>query len=125
MAGLKRRQEEDRGMRINPENFNIEGAEGYARTRRQHRRVKGLSPEGLPGTWAHIETSGKHAEQERPDGYPKDRGGVNRERIGGTHREGPWGVGSVHSSDEASEGCRGRRSGAKGLTEQGTRSGER
>ncbi|WP_419629247.1 hypothetical protein, partial [Thiolapillus sp.] len=36
------------------------------RTRRQHCRVKRLSTADLPGTRAQFETSGKHAEQERP-----------------------------------------------------------
>ncbi|WP_294043351.1 hypothetical protein, partial [Thiolapillus sp.] len=39
-------------MRLSPENINIEGADGSARTRRQHCRVKRLSTADLPGTRA-------------------------------------------------------------------------
>jgi hypothetical protein len=32
MAGVKRRQEEERGMMLNPDKFIVEGAEGFAGT---------------------------------------------------------------------------------------------
>ena len=126
MAGSKRRQEEERGMRVNPDNIIVEGADGFARTRRQHCCDISLSTAGLPGSWAQIETSGKQVEQERPNGNHKEAGGSSREKIGGKICKGLLGVGSVHSSDEAwKTAVSGRHDGAKGLTEQGTRGSER
>ena len=126
MAGSKRRQEEERGMRVNPDNIVIEGADGSARIRRQHCCGISLSTAGLPGSWAQIETSGKQAEQERPNGNHRDAGRSSREKIGGKNCKGPLGVGSAHSSDEAWKAAfGGRHGGAKGLTGQGTRGGER
>jgi hypothetical protein len=125
MAGAKRRQEEERGMRVSPENVNFEDADGFARTRRHHRGVKCLSPEDLPGTWAHIETSRKGAEQERPGRPQKELGGMLREKIEGACCECRPGVGPLYSSEEAAEGRAGRRGGAKGAAEQGTRGRER
>ncbi len=126
MAGSKRKQEEERGMRSNPDNIVVEGADGSARTRRQHCCDISLSTVGLPGSWAQIETSRKHGEQERPNGNHRDGGGSSREKIGGKVGKGPLGVGSAHSSDEAWKAANsGRHGGAKGLTEQGTRGRER
>lgn len=126
MAGLKRRQEEERGMRVNPDNIVVEGADGSARTRRPHCCDISLITAGLPGSWAHIETSGKQAEQERPNGNHRDAGGSSRERIGGKNCKGSLGVGSAHSSDEAwKAAASGRHGGAKGLTGPGTRGSER
>lgn len=126
MAGSKRRQEEERGMRLNPDNIVVEGADGSARTRRQHCCDISLNTAGLPGSWADIETSRKQAEQERPNGNHRDAGGSSREKIGGTVGKSSLGVGSAHSSDEAWKAAySGRHSGAKGLTGQGTRGRER
>jgi hypothetical protein len=44
MVGAKRRQEEERDMRVNPENINIEDADGFVRTCRHHRGVVALAP---------------------------------------------------------------------------------
>jgi hypothetical protein len=52
-------------MMVSLANVNVEDADGFARTHSHTRRGKCHSPEDLPGTWAHIETSGKGAEQER------------------------------------------------------------
>lgn len=112
-------------MRVNPENIIIEGVDGFARIRKQYGMDKSLIHIGLPGSMAQIETSRKHAEQERPNGHLKDKGGLNRETIEGSSCKRQLGVGSAHSSDEALEGLNGRRCGAKGLTEQGTRRTER
>ena len=126
MAGSKRRQEEERGMRLNPDNIIVEGADGFARTRRQHCCDTSLITVGLPGSWAQIETLRKHAEQERPNGNHREVGGSSRERIGGEVCKSPLGVGSAHSSDETWKAViSGRHGGAKGLTGQGTRGSER
>ncbi len=126
MTGSKRRQEEERGMRANPDNIVVEGADGFARIRRQHCCVKSLSATGLPGSWARIETSRENAEQERPNGNHMEVGGTNREKIGGKVCKSSLGVGSAHSSDEAWKAVlSGRHGGAKGLTGQGTRGRER
>ena len=126
MVGSKRRQEEERGLRLNPDNIVVEGADGSARTRRQHCCDISLNTAGLPGSWAQIETSRKHAEQERPNGNHREVGGSVRERIGGPVGKSSLGVGSAHSSDEAWKAAvSGRHSGAKGLTGQGTRGRER
>jgi len=126
MAGLKRRQEEERGMRANPDNIIVEGADGSARTRRQYCCGTSLITAGLPGSWAQIETSRKDAEQERPKGNHKEVGGVSREKMEGEVCKSQLGVGSAHSSDEAWKvALGGRHGGAKGLTGQGTRGSER
>ncbi len=125
MMGSKRRQEEERGMRNNPDNIIVEGADGFARIRRQHYSVKCLSAIGLPGSWDHIETSGKHAEQERPNGNRREAGGRLRGRTEVACGKSQLGVGSAHSSDEAWKVSNNRHGGAKGLTGQGTRGGER
>jgi len=126
MAGSKRRQAEERGMRVNPDNINVEGADGFARIRRQHCCDISLITAGFPGSWAQTETSGKHAEQERPKGNHKEVGGLSREKIGGAVCKSQLGVGSAHSSDETWKTVlSGRHGGAKGLTEQGTRGSER
>ena len=56
-------------MRINPEKFIVEDADGFARARKPHRPPKSLGRKGLPGAWAHIENPGKATEQERPNGH--------------------------------------------------------
>ena len=66
MSGAKRRQEEERGVRVNPEINITEGAEGFIRVRRQYPVQKIPKQGSLPGAQAHIETSGRLTEQERP-----------------------------------------------------------
>ncbi len=83
------------------------------------------SPEDLPGTWAHIETSGKGVEQERPGRPHWEVGGMSREKIEGAYRQCRPGVGLLHSSEEAAQGRASRGGGAKGAAEQGTRGRER
>jgi len=125
MAGVKRRQEEERGMMLNPDKFIVEGAEGFARTSKQHGYAKCLSVNGLPGSWDRIETSGKHAEQERPSCNQMEVGGMLQGRTEAAYCECQLGVGSAHSSEEAWKVSNNRHGGAKGLTGQGTRGGER
>ena len=66
MAGAKRRQEEERGVRVNPEIYNVEDADVFTRVSRQYPMQKMPKHRNLPGSQAHIETSGKLTEQERP-----------------------------------------------------------
>ena len=68
MAGAKRKQEEERGVRVNPEIYTVEGADVFTRDSRQYPVQKMPTHENLPGSWAHIETSRKLTEQERPNG---------------------------------------------------------
>ena len=110
---------------LNPDKFIVEGAEGFARTSRQHVYVKRLSVNGLPGSWDHIETSGKHAEQERPNWNRTVSGGTLQGTTEAAYCQCQLGVGSAHSSDEAWKVSNNRHGGAKGLTGQGARGGER
>ncbi len=64
--GAKRREEGEQGVRVNPENYNVEDVEGYVWTCRQHLTMKMPNRESLPGAWAHIESPGDRMEQERP-----------------------------------------------------------
>ena len=66
--GAKRREEGERGVRVNPENYNVEDVESYVWTRRQHLPLETPRWESLPGAWACIETLGERMEQERPIG---------------------------------------------------------
>jgi len=113
-------------MRIHPEIYNVEGAEGFAWTRRPHRMVQSRSRMILPGAWAHVETSGKVAEQERPDRNLLRKGGERQGRTEAKRYQCLSGVGLAHSSDEA---CGTRVSvrmcGAKGQAGQGSRRSER
>jgi len=68
MAGAKRRQERERGVRVNPEIYIVEGADDFTRISRQHPVQKMPMHRSLPGSKAHIETLGKLTEQERPTG---------------------------------------------------------
>ncbi|MCP4286014.1 MAG: hypothetical protein GY792_16420 [Gammaproteobacteria bacterium] len=88
-------------------------------------RLNRLMRMGLPGTWVHIETSGKHAEQERPNWNQMEVGRTRQGTTEAAYRKSQLGVGSAHSSDEAWKVSNNRHSGAKGLTGQGTRGGER
>jgi hypothetical protein len=106
MAGAKRRQEGIRGVKVNPEIYIVEDADGSARVRRPHRPLKGLRRKGLPGAKAHIENPGKHTEQERPNGNRAkvDAGAKNQGTTEGSWCQWPLGVGPFHSSNEACEG---------------------
>jgi hypothetical protein len=113
-------------MRVNPDKIIVEGAEGFARISRQHAYAKCLSVNGLPGSWDRIETSRKHAEQERPNWNRTVSGGTLQGTTEAAYCQCQLGVGSAHSSDEAWKAAlSGRHSGAKGLTGQGTRGRER
>ena len=112
-------------MWLHPEIYIIEGAEGLARVRRQHRVVKGLSRVDLPGAWAHVETPGLGTEQERPGRNPWKRGDRVQGKTGALGGQCRPGVGPVHNSDEAGEARFARAGGAKGRAEQGSRRRER
>jgi len=91
-------------VRVNPENFHVEGAEGLAWTRRQHRPSEPPSRLDLPGARAHIETPRERTEQEKPIG---NRGKAGAGTQGETRASGcqrPVGFGLFHSSEEAREG---------------------
>jgi hypothetical protein len=106
MVGAKRRQEGKRGVRVNPETYEFEGADGYTRVRRQHLSSKMPKRQDLPGARAHIEIPGEHTEQERPTGN-RDvvvTGAEAQGRTGALWCQGPVGVGLSHSSEEACEG---------------------
>ena len=125
MVGVKRRQEEERGMMKTPKISTLKvpmvSPESAGRTVWSN----SLSQPGLPGSWDRIETSRKLVEQERPNGNRKEPGSLGRETIEGRYRQSPLGVGSARSSDETWKAPWGRHSGAKGLTGQGTRGSER
>lgn len=112
-------------MWFNPEIYIVEGAEGLARVRRQHRVVKGLSRADLPGAWAHVETPGLGTEQERPGRNPCQWGNREQGKTGALGGQCRPGVGPAHSSDEAGEVRHARAGGAKGRAEQGSRRRER
>lgn len=106
-------------MRVNPEIIVVEGADGLARVRRQHRVAECLGPTDLPGAWAHVEALWECTEQERPSTPPREGGEPKRGRTEARVCEGVLGVGLPHSSDEAGEGGRPRVGGAKGGAGQG------
>jgi hypothetical protein len=108
-------------MRIHPEIYNVEEAEGSAWIRRPHRMVQRRHHAVLPGAWAHVETSGKGTEQERPGRNLLRKGGARQGRTEAKHYQSLSGVGPAHSSVEAC-GVRVsvRMRGAKGQAGQGT-----
>lgn len=125
-VGLKRRQEEERGMgntpTISSSQVLMVSPEPVSRTTSPNR----LNGVDLPGSWAHIETSRKAVEQERPVGPPKEGGTPVQERIKARVCERVTGVGPTHSSAEAVEVGESRRGGgAKGWARQGTRGKDR
>lgn len=93
-------------MRVNPEIYIVEDADGFARVSRQHRPLKSLKRPGLPGAWAHVEYPGKAVEQERPIGNrPKvGAGALRRGKTAAVMCQRPVGVGPFHSSHEVREG---------------------
>lgn len=91
-------------MRVNPENYIVEGAEGHAWARRQHLPSEPPSRQNLPGAKAHIETSRERTEQERPIGNRETAGAGTRGETGASGCQGPVGVRLSHSSEEAREG---------------------
>jgi hypothetical protein len=109
MASAKRRQERKRGVRVNPENIIVEGADSYARTCRQHRSHLRPVRKDLPGALAHVEYLRKIMEQERPMGNHTMVGmDVERQGKTGVSRcRWPMGVGLFHSSVETHEGGKG------------------
>jgi len=123
---MKRRQEEERGMRINPEIFGIEGAEDFTQVCRQHPTFQQPRRRSHPGAWAHIETSRRVTEQERPKGNRSGTcpGDETQGRTEASRCERLLGVGFSHSSEEAAK-ANSRAVGAKGRTEQGTGRRER
>ena len=123
--GSKRRQEEDRGMRVSPDNFIVAGADGFARTRRPHDGVKQpyrRRPAGVKGS--HRDFKETHGTGESR-GEPRGGGRRVRERIEARVRQSATAVGPTHSSDEAVEVGARRHGGAKGLARQGTRGSDR
>lgn len=113
-------------MRINPEISGNEGAEDFTLVCRQHSTSREPRRGSLPGARAHIETSRRVTEQERPKSNRR-KAGPGDETQGETEAsrcERLLGVGFSHSSEEAVK-TSGRAVGAKGRTEQGTRRGER
>jgi len=122
MAGMKRRQEEDRGMRVNPEMFDIEDADDFTQVRRQYPASREPRRGSLPGAWAHIEKSRKFTEQERSKSKPGRgfvRGFGAQGKTEALRSEWHLEVGFSHSSEEEAKTIR-RAVGAKGRTEQGT-----
>jgi len=95
-------------VRANPENYIIEGAEGYAWTRRQHLPGEPPSRQDSPGAGAHIEAPRERTEQERPIGNRAEAGAGTRGETGVSWCQRPTGVRLSRSSDEA---CEGRPSG--------------
>ena len=125
MTGVKRRQEEERGMMITPKNSTLKVPMVSPEPTGSIIQSNSLNWMDLPGSRVHIETSGKHAEQERPNCNQMEVGGMLQGRTEAAYCECQLGVGSAHSSDEAWKGSNNRHGGAKGLTEQGTRGRER
>ena len=125
MAGAKRRQEEERGMMITPKNSTSKVPMVSPEPTGRIIQSNSLNWMDLPGSWVHIETSGKYAEQERPNCNQMEVGGMLQGRTEAAYCECQLGVGSAHSSDEAWKVNNNRHCGAKGLTGQGTRGGER
>jgi len=91
-------------VRVNPEIYTVEGAEGLAWTRRQDRPSEPPSRPDLPGAWAHIETPRERTEQEKPIGNRTDAGAGTRGKTGASGCQRPVGFGLFHSSEEAREG---------------------
>jgi hypothetical protein len=118
-AFMKRRQEGGRGVRVNPENYIIEGADTDAHGRRQN-----LSLDSLCGR-----TFREQGLTSRLQGEPRNRRGPTSTtqvavRLQGKTGAALWkralGVGLSHSSEEACEGRKKVRvGGAKGRAEQG------
>ena len=123
MLCSKRRQEEVRGVRVIPETYLFEGADTSPTVAGNTICRNCLCREDLPGTVAHIESSGTATEQERPRGNRRmvTAGAAKRGRTIAMLCEWSLGVGPSHSSVEAGEGPLGRVGGAKGKAEQGTR----
>lgn len=128
MTGTKRRQERERGVKVNPESYTVEGADDCARVRRQYSVQKMPKHRSLPGAKVHIETLRRLTEQERPTvNRRKVTAGVGKQgKTGANQCQGAVGVGLSHSSDEVGEGgAESRVGGAKGRAVQGTRRSER
>jgi hypothetical protein len=128
MAGAKRRQGRARGVRVNPESYIVEGADGFIRVRRQHPVQKTPMHGSLPGARARIETLRILTEQERPivNRRMVTAGAGMQGKTGAYRCKRAVGVGLSHSSEETGEGgVASRTGGAKGRAVQGTRRRER
>jgi hypothetical protein len=112
---------------VNPETLVVEAADGLTRASRQYLACEPPSRRGLPGAWAHVESSWEATERERPAGNREVVAGAwRRGKTGAAGRQWSAGVGPSHSSDEACEGsASGRAGGAKGRAGQGSRRRER
>jgi len=91
-------------VRVNPEIYSVEGAEGHAWTRRQNQPGEPPSRLDLPGARAHIENPRERTEQEKPIGNRVDAGAGTRGETGAIGCQKPEGFGLSHSSEEAREG---------------------
>lgn len=113
-------------MRINPEISRIEGAEDSPRVCKQNPTSREPRRGSLPGAWAHIETSRRVREQERPKSnrWKTEPGDETQGETEASRCKRPLGVGFSHSSEEEAK-AESRAVGAKGRTEQGTRGRER
>jgi hypothetical protein len=128
MACMKRRQEGERGVRVSPESYIVEGADIVAHNRRQHLPQKCLRGRTFREQGLTSSLRGKAMEQERPNGNHKALtvGVGPRGKTGAVSCKRPLGVGLSHNSDEPYEGDKWSRvRGAKGRAEQGTLRGER
>ena len=91
-------------MRVNPEIFFVEGAEGHAWTRRLHLSSGMPSRQDPPGARAHIETPRERTEQEKPIGNRDDAGAGTQGETGASGCQRAVGFGHSYSSEEAREG---------------------
>jgi hypothetical protein len=123
MACMKRRQEGERGVRVSPESYIVEGADIVAHNRRQHLPQKCLSGRTFREQRLTSRLQGKATEQERPNcNHRAVTVGVGSQgKTGAVSCKRSLGVGLSHSSEEICEGLKQvRADGAKGRAEQGT-----
>ena len=108
MACMKRRQGGERGVRVSPESYIVEGADIVAHNRRQHLPQKCLSGRTFREQGLTPSHQGKAMEQERPNGNHKTvTVGVEPQgKTGVVSYKRPLGVGPSHSSDEPYEGAK-------------------
>lgn len=125
--GAKRREEGERGVRVNPENYIVEDVEGHTWTRRQHSSLKVPKWGSFPGARAHIETPRERTEQERPIGNRKkvEAGAGDKGKLKSTSVKCQWESDPLIVVRKPVKGTTTRMGGAKGRAEQGTRWGER
>ena len=113
-------------MRVNPETYQNEGADISAQSQATQAAQNAYAAWPSGGV-AHIESPRTTMEQERPRSNRclVTAGAVMQGESQAVSCQWFLGVGPSHSSDEALEGLSGRRGGAKGKAEQGTRRRER